>query len=230
VVLSVCVPGAEQTAGFEAVATEEVVDLSRLAALDPRKFFRAVQRSAEGRLTLEKDRFYILATKERVSVPVLPRAKRADAALPPRVPPPTAPTSARARVHRCRQVLPVLRETDCAVAPKTSERDSFFEQIALLLRKRQKEIHSSTRAGASLGGDGAVLAPRWRAPRALRRLLRPGVRVRCRRGDQGDRGRAGGAPPPCPCFCKVAAPGGSPVQAAPFLAAAPIAERARLSS
>ena len=105
VVLSVCVPGAEQTAGFEAVATEEVVDLSRLAALDPRKFFRAVQRSAEGRLTLEKDRFYILATKERVSVPVLPRAKRADAALPPRVPLPTAPTSARARVHRCKQDL-----------------------------------------------------------------------------------------------------------------------------
>jgi len=74
-VLSVCIPGDNaQLAGYEAIATEEVIDLTRVGAHDPRKFFRPISshggNANDARLTLEKDRFYILATKERVSIPV----------------------------------------------------------------------------------------------------------------------------------------------------------------
>ena len=74
-VLSVCIPGDHALlAGYEAVSTEEVIDLTFIASHDPRKFFRPIyshgSSASDARLTLEKDRFYILATKERVSIPV----------------------------------------------------------------------------------------------------------------------------------------------------------------
>jgi len=74
-VLSVCIPTDHALlAGYEAIATEEVIDLTRVGSHDPRKFFRPVYSHGssvtDARLTLEKDRFYILATKERVSIPV----------------------------------------------------------------------------------------------------------------------------------------------------------------
>ena len=51
-----------------------MIDLTKIGTHDPRKFFRPISchggAASEGRLTLEKDRFYILATKERVSIPV----------------------------------------------------------------------------------------------------------------------------------------------------------------
>ncbi len=51
-----------------------MIDLTKIGTHDPRKFFRPIfchgGGASEGRLTLEKDRFYILATKERVSIPV----------------------------------------------------------------------------------------------------------------------------------------------------------------
>lgn len=51
-------------AGYEAVTTNEVIDLSRVNAHDPSTFFRPVYAEpGAGKMTLEKDRFYILATK-----------------------------------------------------------------------------------------------------------------------------------------------------------------------
>lgn len=53
-------------AGYEAVTTNEVIDLSRIDAHDPSTFFRPVYAEpGAGKMTLEKDRFYILATKVR---------------------------------------------------------------------------------------------------------------------------------------------------------------------
>jgi hypothetical protein len=55
----------------QAVATNEVIDLCKIGVHDPAKFFRPVYaEGGGGKLTLEKDRFYILATKERVSIPL----------------------------------------------------------------------------------------------------------------------------------------------------------------
>ena len=66
-------------AGFEALPTNEVVDLSRKNGHPASRFFKQIKAKAVGGqgaggqvdfgLTLEKDRFYILATKEKVSVP-----------------------------------------------------------------------------------------------------------------------------------------------------------------
>jgi deoxycytidine triphosphate deaminase len=56
--------------GFEALPTNEVIDLSRPGAHDAADFFRPIRASRRRRfLTMEKDRFYILCTKERVAVP-----------------------------------------------------------------------------------------------------------------------------------------------------------------
>ena len=53
-------------AGYEAVTTNEVIDMSRVGAHDPSTFFRPVYAEpGAGKMTLEKDRFYILATKVR---------------------------------------------------------------------------------------------------------------------------------------------------------------------
>lgn len=57
--------------GYEAIATNEVLDLSKIGEHPAENFFRPVQTSVRGgRLTLEKDRFYILATKEFIAVPL----------------------------------------------------------------------------------------------------------------------------------------------------------------
>mmetsp|Transcript_30877 Transcript_30877/g.92673 ORF Transcript_30877/g.92673 Transcript_30877/m.92673 type:complete len:453 (-) Transcript_30877:195-1553(-) len=57
--------------GYEAVATNEVLDLSKVGEHPAENFFRPVRTSVRGgRLTLEKDRFYILATKEFIAVPL----------------------------------------------------------------------------------------------------------------------------------------------------------------
>ena len=61
-------------AGYEAVTTNEVIDLSRVDAHDPSTFFRPVYAEpGAGKMTLEKDRFYILATKvsNTVAVPLV---------------------------------------------------------------------------------------------------------------------------------------------------------------
>eukprot|EP01062_Namystynia_karyoxenos_P024958 TRINITY_DN19776_c0_g1_i1.p1 TRINITY_DN19776_c0_g1~~TRINITY_DN19776_c0_g1_i1.p1 ORF type:complete len:405 (+),score=123.05 TRINITY_DN19776_c0_g1_i1:73-1287(+) len=76
-VLSLAVPtaaegGTQELAGYEAVPTNEVLDLCSIGTQDPSLFFRpmpAANPERPGRLTLEKDHFYILATEERVSVP-----------------------------------------------------------------------------------------------------------------------------------------------------------------
>lgn len=57
--------------GYEAIATNDVIDLSRIGAHRAEDFFRPIHANArKGRLTLEKDRFYILCAKEYVSVPI----------------------------------------------------------------------------------------------------------------------------------------------------------------
>lgn len=74
--------------GYEAIPTNEVcafapclllatlclqvIDLDKRAYYPADKFFRPVQLNSgcRQRVTLEKDRFYILATKERISVPL----------------------------------------------------------------------------------------------------------------------------------------------------------------
>eukprot|EP00512_Aurantiochytrium_limacinum_P007024 CAMPEP_0171524020 /NCGR_PEP_ID=MMETSP0959-20130129/8791_1 /TAXON_ID=87120 /ORGANISM="Aurantiochytrium limacinum, Strain ATCCMYA-1381" /LENGTH=480 /DNA_ID=CAMNT_0012064657 /DNA_START=36 /DNA_END=1478 /DNA_ORIENTATION=+ len=53
--------------GFEAVPTSAVIDLGSLRSHDAERYFRPIPASSA--VTLEKDKFYILATKERVSIP-----------------------------------------------------------------------------------------------------------------------------------------------------------------
>jgi dCTP deaminase len=71
-VLSLRVPpvGApEEIVGYEAIATNEVIDLANIGGHDPSRFFRPIGTTIKDeRLTLEKDRFYILATKEYLSI------------------------------------------------------------------------------------------------------------------------------------------------------------------
>ena len=47
-----------------------MVDLSLIGKHERDDFFRPIRCDGKGRLTLEKDRFYILATKEHISVPL----------------------------------------------------------------------------------------------------------------------------------------------------------------
>lgn len=71
VVLSLRIPSnSKELAGYEAKHTNEVVDLSRIGKHERDDFFRPIRCDGKGRLTLEKDRFYILATKEHISVPL----------------------------------------------------------------------------------------------------------------------------------------------------------------
>lgn len=55
--------------GWEALATNEVVDLSQVRTHELGLFFRPLHANSNASVTLEKDRFYILATQERISVP-----------------------------------------------------------------------------------------------------------------------------------------------------------------
>mmetsp|Transcript_13023 Transcript_13023/g.33244 ORF Transcript_13023/g.33244 Transcript_13023/m.33244 type:complete len:448 (-) Transcript_13023:710-2053(-) len=63
--------GAGHQVGFEALPTSAVVDLARVGEHNPADYFRPIFR-APGRscVTLEKDKFYILSTKERVCIPI----------------------------------------------------------------------------------------------------------------------------------------------------------------
>jgi len=69
-----------QLIGYAAVDTEEVLDLTR-ENNDPSKFFEEV-RACHGRLELKRDRFYVMSTYERISIPqslsgvVLPSARK----------------------------------------------------------------------------------------------------------------------------------------------------------
>jgi dCTP deaminase len=56
--------------GFVAKRTHKPLDLARIAAHRPDDFFAPVARPESGFLFLEQDRFYILATRERVLVPL----------------------------------------------------------------------------------------------------------------------------------------------------------------
>lgn len=56
--------------GYEAVPTNNVIDLSEVNTLDSSKFFKEINTDKKGKLLLEKDKFYILYTKEKVSVPI----------------------------------------------------------------------------------------------------------------------------------------------------------------
>ena len=64
----------DECIGYEAIATGETIDLRAIGAHAKEKYFRPIfapqMETSPSRLTLEKDKFYILATKERVSVPV----------------------------------------------------------------------------------------------------------------------------------------------------------------
>lgn len=53
--------------GYEAIDTAEVIDLNK-RDLDPSLFFRPIEKVGST-VTLSKDRFYILATKENISIP-----------------------------------------------------------------------------------------------------------------------------------------------------------------
>lgn len=67
--------------GWEAIHTNDVVDLSKPNSHPAEQFFRPIFSSqckdklnghvGIDRITLEKDRFYILATKERISIPTM---------------------------------------------------------------------------------------------------------------------------------------------------------------
>jgi len=54
--------------GYEALPTSKVIDLNCVATHDATEFFRPIP--CNHAVTLEKDKFYILATKEKVSIPV----------------------------------------------------------------------------------------------------------------------------------------------------------------
>lgn len=95
-VLSLSVPtssmGKSRIVGFEALPTSEPIDLTRIRHLDPNQFFRPLWITGDDNtyhspkrichdsmqlsskiipsVTLEKDKFYILATKERISIPL----------------------------------------------------------------------------------------------------------------------------------------------------------------
>jgi len=60
----------QESVGFEAIPTSQVVILSSIGSHDKEHFFRPVIHDQKAKaITLEKDRFYILCTKERVSIP-----------------------------------------------------------------------------------------------------------------------------------------------------------------
>ena len=55
--------------GFVAKRTHHPLVLNKIASHDPKHFFAPLQQPVSGFLCLEQDRFYILATRERVVVP-----------------------------------------------------------------------------------------------------------------------------------------------------------------
>lgn len=60
--------GENEFIGYEAISTNSVIDLEKIGEYKWQDFFRKII-SNEGKIILEKDRFYILTTKERISIP-----------------------------------------------------------------------------------------------------------------------------------------------------------------
>ena len=56
--------------GYEAKPTNHVINLNHLNYLNPNKFFKEIHTDNRGKFVLEKDKFYILHTKEKISVPL----------------------------------------------------------------------------------------------------------------------------------------------------------------
>jgi dCTP deaminase len=54
--------------GYEAVETNELIDLSKTYYLDRRIFFKKMKTNEKGKYTLEKDKFYIMMTNEFISI------------------------------------------------------------------------------------------------------------------------------------------------------------------
>lgn len=55
--------------GYVAVQTSEVIDLTKINYLDYNKFFRKIKADEFEKYTLEKDKFYIVATNQAVRIP-----------------------------------------------------------------------------------------------------------------------------------------------------------------
>lgn len=60
--------GTSKTIGYKARKNTNKIDVDRLNYYDPREFWHRIE-STDGRLNLDKDDFYILATREDVGVP-----------------------------------------------------------------------------------------------------------------------------------------------------------------
>lgn len=62
--------GADGVVGYRAKRAEAAIDVDRVGACEPADFWEPVMRPPEGRgIVLDTDDFYILASKERVSIP-----------------------------------------------------------------------------------------------------------------------------------------------------------------
>jgi dCTP deaminase len=61
--------GADDIVGYRAKRADQAVDVDRVGAYDPAEFWEPVAKPAGGAIVLETDDFYILASKERVSIP-----------------------------------------------------------------------------------------------------------------------------------------------------------------
>ncbi len=59
----------ESLVGYEAIATNEPIDMSSRGKLFVERYFKPVYSDKDGKVTLEAGKFYIFATKEKVSVP-----------------------------------------------------------------------------------------------------------------------------------------------------------------
>lgn len=66
-ILSVAIPN-NKILGFEAISTNEIIDLSIINSLNYTDFFREI-RINSNKFTLQKDKFYILYIKENIRIP-----------------------------------------------------------------------------------------------------------------------------------------------------------------
>jgi dCTP deaminase len=56
--------------GYEAKHTNQIIDLTSKEKIDYRNFFKKIELKNITKYTLEKDKFYIISTKEKISVPL----------------------------------------------------------------------------------------------------------------------------------------------------------------
>ena len=57
-----------QFIGYEAISTNDIIDIEKISQYDSENFFRKIY-SKNRKITLDKDKFYILTTKEKISIP-----------------------------------------------------------------------------------------------------------------------------------------------------------------